>query len=101
MFNEYLAEAAGSFIFFTIILTKEDATMIAVALLIGILIASVASQGHLNPAVTGMAYVQGKMSGEKSLAYIGSQVVGALAAVQWAKYMGNKAAKSESVGILA
>ena len=88
MFNEYLAEAVGSFIFFTIILTKEDATMIAVALLIGILIASVASQGHLNPAVTAMAYVNNKMSGEKSVAYIGSQLVGALAAVQWAKHVG-------------
>ena len=100
MFNEYLAEAAGSFIFFTIILTKEDATMIAVALLIGILIASVASQGHLNPAVTGMAYMQGKFTGEKSLAYIGAQLVGAIAAVQWAGYM-VKPARAESVGIVA
>lgn len=91
MFNEYVAEAVGSFIFFTIILTKEDATMIAVALLIGILIASVASQGHLNPAVTTMAYMNGKMDGEKSVGYIASQLVGAVAAVQWTRYAGSSA----------
>jgi len=91
MFNEYVAEAVGSFIFFTIILTKEDATMIAVALLIGILIASVASQSHLNPAVTTMAYMKGTMDGEKSVAYIASQLAGAVAAVQWAKYIGGTA----------
>jgi|688.fasta_scaffold1769946_1 glycerol uptake facilitator-like aquaporin len=91
MINEYIAEAVGSFIFFTIILTKEDATMIAVALLIGILIASVASQGHLNPAVTAMAYMKGSMNGEKSVAYIVSQLIGAFAAVQWSKYIGGTA----------
>jgi glycerol uptake facilitator-like aquaporin len=87
MFNEYIAEAIGSFIFFTIILTREDATMIAVALLVGILIASVASKAHLNPAVTTMAYMESQMDGETSLKYIGSQLVGAILAVQWAKYM--------------
>jgi glycerol uptake facilitator-like aquaporin len=87
MFKEYLAEGVGSFIFFIIILTKGDAIMISVALLIGILIASVASQGHLNPAVTAMAYTQGKMDGEKSLGYIGSQLAGAMLAVAWAKHM--------------
>ena len=88
MFNEYLAEAVGSFIFFTIILTKGDAVMISVALLIGILIASVASQGHLNPAVTAMMYLKGNMDGEKSVGYICSQLVGALLAVYWSKYVG-------------
>ncbi len=98
MFNEYVAEAVGSFIFFTIILTKEDATMIAVALLIGILIASVASQGHLNPAVTAMAYMKGSMNGEKSVSYILAQLAGAVAAVQWAKHVG-ATAKAETFGL--
>jgi glycerol uptake facilitator-like aquaporin len=98
MFNEYLAEAVGSFIFFTIVLTKEDATMIAVALLIGILIASVASHGHLNPAITTMAYIDGRFSGEKSVAYIGAQLAGAIAAVQWARYYG-KSAKPATASI--
>lgn len=88
MINEYIAETIGSFIFFTIILTREDATMIAVGLLIGILIASIASQGHLNPAVTTMAYIKGNMDGEKAVAYIISQMIGAILAIQWAKHMG-------------
>jgi glycerol uptake facilitator-like aquaporin len=91
MFNEYIAEAVGSFVFFTVILTKGDAVMISVALLIGILIASVASQGHLNPAVTAMVWVRGDMSGEKSVAYVCSQLAGAAAAVAWAKYVGGSA----------
>jgi glycerol uptake facilitator-like aquaporin len=91
MLNEYVAEAVGSFVFFTVILTKGDAVMISVALLIGILIASVASQGHLNPAVTAMVYARGDMDGEKSVAYVASQLVGAAAAFAWAKYVGGTA----------
>ncbi len=90
MFNEYVAEALGSFIFFTIILTKNDPIFIAVGLLIGILIASIASQAHLNPAVTFMAYTNGNMTGDRSLGYVGAQLVGAFAAVQWSRYMGRK-----------
>ena len=93
MFNEYFAEGVGSFIFFTVILTKGDAVMISVALLIGILIASVASQAHLNPAVTAMIYAKGDMNGEKSLGYVCAQLVGA--AVGWSKYVG-ATAKAET-----
>jgi glycerol uptake facilitator-like aquaporin len=95
MLNEYIAEAVGSFVFFTVILTRGDAVMISVALLIGILIASVASQGHLNPAVTAMFYARGEMSGEKSVAYICSQLIGAAMAVGWSKYVGH-IAKAET-----
>jgi glycerol uptake facilitator-like aquaporin len=91
MLNEYIAEAVGSFVFFAVILTKGDAVMISVALLIGILIASVASQAHLNPAVTTMFYTKGSMSGEKSICYIASQLVGAMGAVLWAKHIGETA----------
>lgn len=91
MLNEYFAEGVGSFIFFTVILTKGDAVMISVALLIGILIASVASQGHLNPAVTAMVYARGGMTGEKSVGYVAAQLLGAAAAVGWAKYVGGTA----------
>jgi glycerol uptake facilitator-like aquaporin len=99
MLNEYVAEAVGSFIFFTVILTKGDAIMISVALLIGILIATVASQGHLNPAVTAMVYARGGMDGEKSICYIASQLVGAAAAVGWAKYVGSSS-KAETYKIV-
>ena len=95
MFNEYFAEGVGSFIFFTIILTKGDAVMISVALLIGILIASVASQGHLNPAVSAMVYYRGGISGEKAVGYIIAQLLGAGAAIAWTKYIG-ATAKAET-----
>jgi aquaporin Z len=85
MLTEYLAEALGSFVFFSIILTKADAVMIAVALLVGILLASVASQGHLNPAVTTMMYMNGKVDGETALSYVAAQLVGAVLAVQYAR----------------
>ena len=99
MLNEYVAEAVGSFIFFTVILTKGDAIMISVALLIGILIATVASQGHLNPAVTAMVWARGDMTGEKSIAYVLSQLAGATAAVTWAKYIGGNS-KAETYKIV-
>ena len=90
MFREYIAEAIGTFIFCSIILTKNEPIFIAVGLLIGIIIASIASQAHLNPAVTTMAYMNGNMDGERSIGYVTSQLVGAIMAVQWARYMGEK-----------
>lgn len=86
MIGTYIAEAVGSFIFFAIFLTKGEPVMIAVGLLVGILVATIASQGHLNPAITAMAYMEGKVSGDESIGYIGAQIVGAIAAVQWCNY---------------
>jgi aquaporin Z len=83
MLNVYLAEALGSFVFFSIVLSKPDAVMIAVALLVGILISSIASQSHLNPAVTVMSLMEGKVQGAEAAGYIISQLVGAIVAVQW------------------
>lgn len=86
MINVYIAEALGTFIFLTIILTNDSPVMIAVALLVGILIATIASQGHLNPAVTTMAYMTGKVDSSQVFGYISAQLVGAVLAVQWYKY---------------
>ena len=86
MINTYLAEAVGSFIFFAVILTKGEPVMIAVGLLVGILIATIASQGHLNPAVTAMALMEGKITSEESIGYVGAQIIGAIIAVQWYNY---------------
>lgn len=83
MLGTYIAEAVGSFIFFAVILTKGEPVMVAVGLLVGILVATIASQGHLNPAVTAMAYMEGKVSGDESIGYIGAQIVGAFVAVHW------------------
>ena len=81
--NVYVNEALGSFVFFLMILATGDPIMIAVGLLIGILIASMASQAHLNPAVTSMMYMNGKVTQTEAMWYIGAQLVGAFVAVQW------------------
>lgn len=86
MIGTYIAEAVGSFIFFAVILTKGEPVMIAVGMLVGILVATIASQGHLNPAITGIAYMEGKVSGDQALGYIGAQIFGAILAVQWFRY---------------
>lgn len=86
MIGTYIAEAVGSFIFFAVILTKGEPVMIAVGLLVGILVATIASQGHLNPCVTAMFYMEGKISGDESIGYIAAQLAGAIVAVQWYNY---------------
>ncbi len=83
MLNVYFAEALGSFVFFSIVLSKPDPIMISVALLVGILISSIASQSHLNPAITVMCLMEGKVNGSEAAGYIFSQLAGALIAVQW------------------
>lgn len=86
MIGTYLAEAVGSFIFFAVILTKGEPVMIAVGFLVGILVATIASQGHLNPAITGIAYMEGKVSGDEAIGYISAQILGAVVAVMWFRY---------------
>lgn len=91
MIGTYIAEAVGSFIFFAVILTKGEPVMIAVGFLVGMLVATIASQGHLNPCTTTMAYMEGKMSGDESIGYITAQFIGAIIAVQWFNfYMSNQ-----------
>ena len=86
MLSVYIAEAVGSFVFFVIVLSKGDPVNVAVALLIGILIATIASQGHLNPCISAMAYMQGKFSADETIGYIASQLIAAIAAVYWFNY---------------
>lgn len=87
MSNIYLSEALGSFVFFLIILSTGNPIMIAVGLLIGILIAQASSQGHLNPAVTGMMLMTGKINQTEALWYCCAQLAGAIAAVYWWNYV--------------
>ena len=85
--NKYLSEILGTFIFFLIILSTGDPIMIAVGLLIGILLAQIASPAHLNPAVTGMMWLQGKVSDSDAVMLVGSQLVAAVLAVYWLNQM--------------
>lgn len=86
-------EALGSFVFFLMILQTGDPIMIAVGLLIGILIASMSSQAHLNPAVTGMMYMKGDINQQDAMWYIGAQLLGAFVALQWYNKTSSKAKK--------
>lgn len=79
----YLNEALGSFVFFLMILSTGDPIMIAVGLLIGILIASMSSQAHLNPAVTSMMYMDGKVTANEAMWYVCAQLLGAFVALHW------------------
>lgn len=95
MINTYIAEAVGTFIFLVVVLTKKnEPVMIAIGLLVGILVATIASQGHLNPAITGMAWYQNNMSGDEAIGYIASQVIGAFLAVQWFNFYMNDTNKN-------
>ena len=89
----YLNEALGSCIFFLVILATSDPIMIAVGLLIGIIIASMSTQAHLNPAVTGMMYMNGKVNETEAMWYIGAQLLGAFVALQWYNRTALKAKK--------
>ena len=86
MLNVYIAETIGTFVFLIIILTNDSPVMIAVALLVGILIATIASQGHLNPAVRIMEYMNGKIDNNELCGYISAQLVGVVLALAWYKY---------------
>lgn len=91
MLNTYLSEALGSFVFFLIILATGDKLMIAVALFVGILLAIAGgSQAHLNPMVTFMTFIQGKMASDEAMYYVGAQLVGAVAAVKWYEQMNKR-----------
>ena len=85
MIKDYIAEGVGSFVFFAIVFTQKDPIYIAVGLLIGILIASIASQSHLNPAISTISYVKGDISGEIAIGYIVSQLIGAFIAYKFAE----------------
>ncbi len=88
--KDYIAEGVGSFIFFAIVFTQKDPIYIAVGLLIGILIASIASQSHLNPAISTVSYVKGELTGEVAIGYIVAQLIGAFVAYKFSEHINNK-----------
>lgn len=88
--NTYLSEILGMFVFALIILATGDPILISVGLLIGILLAKIASPAHLNPAVTAMAWMQGQVNNTDAIMLVGSQLFGAILAVYWWNKMKNK-----------
>jgi aquaporin Z len=86
MLNTYLTEALGTLIFLSVILFTGNRYLIAVALLIGIVVAQMSSQAHLNPAVTFMMLLDGKVNNTEALYYVIAQLVGAAAAYYVVKH---------------
>lgn len=85
--NMFISETLGAFVFFLIIKSKGDPVMIAVGLLIGILVAQLASPAHLNPAVTAMEWMKGNVNNNDALMLVAAQLAAAFLAVQYFDHM--------------
>ncbi|MCL2173743.1 aquaporin [Candidatus Saccharibacteria bacterium] len=80
-----IAEFFGTFVLTATVINLTGGglmTMMAIALILAMLVIifGVVSGGHLNPAITIAQYVNRKIDGVKTVAYIFAQVLGALAA---------------------
>lgn len=82
-----LAEAIGTLIFFTIILTYGNQPIaVAVGLLAAIYAFGRMSGGHFNSAVSFMMFIKGDIDLVTLLTYVAAQMVGAIVAVLWWRY---------------
>jgi glycerol uptake facilitator-like aquaporin len=91
--NAFVTETLGSLVFFIVMLRTEYPSVIAIGLFIGIIIAQLASDAHLNPAVTLVKYIQGKMNLQNSIMYIIAQLLAAVLAVNIVAYADKKKLK--------
>lgn len=86
--NMYLSEVLAMFVFALIVSAAAgDAMTIAVGLFVAIKIASIASPAHLNPAFTGMNWLQGNVDNTQAVGLVLAQLVGVILAVYWFKQM--------------
>ena len=83
IFQIILAETIGTFILCTAILSTGEAIPIGLALAAAIFVASFASGGHFNPAVSFMMVLKGTISLDKAPLYLAGQLMGAFLAVVW------------------
>lgn len=97
-FQALVAEFLGTFIFVSIILYVINTypgnvfvpLLIGLALAVAIYLASVASLGSINPAVSLGLYFDRKLTGPEATLYIGAEVLGAIFAFIFYKYMSYK-----------
>ena len=87
MFVKALVELIGTFVFLSVILSQGQAIPIAIALAAAILFGGSISGGHFNPAVTVMQALDGKIDTMTSIVYIFTQLIAAVAAFGFAKYV--------------
>ena len=79
----FVAETLGTFILVCVILATGEAVSIGIALAAAIYVASFASGGHLNCAVSTVMLFKGRITSNDFPFYIAGQLCGAFAALYW------------------
>jgi glycerol uptake facilitator-like aquaporin len=80
----FLSELIGTFILVAVILMSQNTVFIAIAFLGAILVAGL-SGGHINPVVTMIMAIKGKIPRVEIPEYLSGQIAGALAAYMLTK----------------
>jgi|TARA_B100001063_G_scaffold160907_2_gene150217 glycerol uptake facilitator-like aquaporin len=80
--NKYLAEFTGALLFVYVILATGNPIAIAIALGLAIMVTAPISGGHINPVVSIVMSVLGKLPRNELLPYVASQVAGGLFALE-------------------
>lgn len=83
MFNAFITELIGTFVFLSVILGTGQPIAIAVSLAAVIFFGGNISGGHFNPAVSTMFLAKGAISANQWVAYVVAQVLGGLLALWW------------------
>lgn len=104
MLPALLSEFVGTFIFVSVILLVTSLypnniivpLIIGLALAVAIYFAMTTSLGSLNPAVSIALYARGDLSGSATVMYILAEILGAVLAFMWWRYMINAKKCSKS-----
>jgi aquaporin Z len=95
MFNKYIAEIIGTFVFVGIILNITDSDDKLNPLIIGLGLASAIylfgnySGGHFNPVVSFITYLNNPKFSKELLPYVGSQLLGGVSALYLFNHLNN------------
>jgi glycerol uptake facilitator-like aquaporin len=85
MLPALIAEALGTFVFFSAILAWGEPIPVVVGLLAAIYAFGKVSGGHFNSAVSFMMFLKGDINVSKFVAYVIAQLLGATLALIWWK----------------
>ncbi len=80
--NKFIAEFLGTLGLVFVVLATGQPIAIGLALALIIMVIGGISGGHVNPAVSFVMYLMGKLSQEDLMPYIIAQVAGGLVALQ-------------------
>lgn len=83
---DYISEAIGTFVLVSVIMFYSDnPIVIGLTLIVAIYLASTASKGAVNPAVSFGFWLKGNLTTEKTIGYIFAEIMGAFLAYFWYK----------------